>query len=129
MWFSVFFLKITCLGVVTAEMFQNSHKQDANKIPSNRMDVMQKMTETFDEVGGFDFVTSCVCVCVYVYICVCVYIKTAGFTLIRNLDGVPTPYQEFYCTSFLQESDLIFSQDKFGVVMTYFSIRLVFFYK
>jgi len=70
-----------------------------------------------------------VCVCVYVYICVCVYIKTAGFTLIRNLDGVPTPYQEFYCTSFLQESDLIFSQEKFGVVMTYFSIRMVFFYK
>uniref|UniRef100_G3UQ14 Cohesin subunit SA n=1 Tax=Meleagris gallopavo TaxID=9103 RepID=G3UQ14_MELGA len=48
-----FFIQCSgCQGVVTAEMFQNSHKRDANKIPSNRMDVMQKMTETFDEVGS-----------------------------------------------------------------------------
>ena len=52
MCFSVFFLKITFLGVVTAEMFQNSHQQDANRIHSNKMDVIQKMTETFDEVGA-----------------------------------------------------------------------------
>uniref|UniRef100_A0A8C2U984 Cohesin subunit SA n=1 Tax=Coturnix japonica TaxID=93934 RepID=A0A8C2U984_COTJA len=46
-----FFIQCSgCQGMVTAEMFQNSHKRDGNKIPSNRMDVMQKMTETFDEV-------------------------------------------------------------------------------
>ena len=88
MWFSVFFLKITCLGVVTAEMFQNSHKQDANKIPSNRMDVMQKMTETFDEVGValtlwlrvcvcvYRYIHMCVCVCIYIYMCVYIYAHT-----------------------------------------------------
>lgn len=51
-----FFIQCSgCQGVVTAEMFQNSHKQDANKIPSNRMDVMQKMTETFDEETGLQY--------------------------------------------------------------------------
>ncbi|XP_021267561.1 cohesin subunit SA-2-like isoform X3 [Numida meleagris] len=51
-----FFIQCSgCQGMVTAEMFQNSHKQDANKTPSNRMDVMQKMTETFDEETGLQY--------------------------------------------------------------------------
>ncbi|XP_015706727.1 cohesin subunit SA-2-like isoform X1 [Coturnix japonica] len=51
-----FFIQCSgCQGMVTAEMFQNSHKRDGNKIPSNRMDVMQKMTETFDEETGLQY--------------------------------------------------------------------------
>ncbi|XP_065597302.1 cohesin subunit SA-2-like [Cyrtonyx montezumae] len=51
-----FFIQCSgCQGVVTAEMFQNSQKQDTNRIPSNRMDVMQKMTENFDEETGLQY--------------------------------------------------------------------------
>ncbi|OXB80401.1 UNVERIFIED_CONTAM: hypothetical protein H355_003457, partial [Colinus virginianus] len=51
-----FFIQCSgCQGMVTAEMFQNSQKQDANRIPSNRMDVMQKMTENFDEETGLQY--------------------------------------------------------------------------